>query len=74
MPPVLLDRKHMYLGRASEVAALLGVDTAALQQGGVTRTVQLEISSAVGQVCLTSELIYCLLDCSPGIFDCGLFA
>jgi hypothetical protein len=51
MPPLLLGSTDgVQLARASDVAALLGVDTAALQQGGVTRTVQLEVSSAVGQV------------------------
>jgi hypothetical protein len=46
MPPVLLDSRHLLLTRPSEVAALLGVDATALQQGGVTRTVQLEVSGA----------------------------
>jgi hypothetical protein len=46
MPPMLLNSKDLCLTRASEVAALLGVDATALQQGGVTRTVQLEVSGA----------------------------
>jgi hypothetical protein len=52
MPPLLLDnRGAVLLSRASDVAALLGVDTAALmQQGGVTRTVQLEVSMSVQSV------------------------